>query len=353
MARTRVNGWWSRILALATAIALGLGLLALVWVLARALALIVLAVTLAAAFHPLVCRLERRVPRAAAVIGLYAAVFAGLGGLLFVVAPSPSDGLSQLGRQLPDLANRVSGAATRVLPIGSDAIRGLAEDGVSRLMGATTGLLSAGVDVLLVVFLSLYLLLEAHDAHHAGIRFVPPPQRRRASRLATQVFYEMGGYVRGAILNGLAVAGLTWLALLIAGVDYPLLLAVVAFFGELLPYLGPVVAAVPAVAVALSQSTPLAVTVALLYIGIQQVEGHVLTPVIMHSQTHISAALVIVALTIGYTVGGMLGAITAIPLFAAGRVLVAHLVAPALRRHARRGTRDGGRPGPTAQSPER
>ena len=57
-----------------------------------------------------------------------------------------------------------------------------------------------------------------------------------------------------------------------------------------------------------------------------------LTPIIMHSQTHISAALVIVALAMGYTAGGVLGAITAIPAFAAARVIVAHVIAPALRR---------------------
>ena len=77
------------------------------------------------------------------------------------------------------------------------------------------------------------------------------------------------------------------------------------------------------------------------YIAIQQIEGHVPTPLIMHTQTHISPALVIVALTPGYTAGGVLGAITAIPLSAAGRAVASHVVAPTLR-HRNRSPGNGG-----------
>jgi predicted PurR-regulated permease PerM len=142
------------------------------------------------------------------------------------------------------------------------------------------------------------------------------------------------------VLNGVVVAVLTWIALHVLGVDYALPLAAVAFVGDLLPYIGPVFAAVPAVGVVLTHSTTLALAVAVLYVAIQQIEGHVLTPVIMQSQTHISAALVIVALTMGYSVGGILGAVTAIPVFAAGRVVIAHILAPAVRRRTGAGSRE-------------
>jgi predicted PurR-regulated permease PerM len=122
----------------------------------------------------------------------------------------------------------------------------------------------------------------------------------------------------------------------VLGIDYSLPLAVMAFFGELLPYVGPILAGIPAVAVALTQSTTLALAVVIAYVAIQQIEGHVLTPVIMHSQTNLPPALVVVALTMGYSAGGILGAVAAIPLLSAGRVLLKHLAAPLLRcrRHA-------------------
>ena len=113
--------------------------------------------------------------------------------------------------------------------------------------------------------------------------------------------------------------------------------------GELIPYVGPVIAAVPAIAVALTESTSLAVTVAVAYGAIQQVEGHLLTPFIMRSQTHLSQALVIVALTMGYAAGSVLGALSAIPIFAAGRVIVRHVVAPRLRYDYRNRRRQASR----------
>jgi predicted PurR-regulated permease PerM len=132
-------------------------------------------------------------------------------------------------------------------------------------------------------------------------------------------------------INGLIVGTLSWAALTIIGVDYALPLAVLAAVGELIPYLGPVIASMPAIAVALTQSTSLAVTVAIAYLAIQQIEGQLLTPLIMRSQTHLSQALVIVALTMGYATGSVLGALSAIPMFAAGRVIVRHVIAPRLR----------------------
>lgn len=331
MTASRPGAASQQVFVIAAAIALGFGALAVLWLFARAFALITLAIALASSLQPIVGRLEKKLPRAAGVIGTYLVLMAAVAAILYVAAPSLSGEASLLTTQLPALADRLTEMTGRVLPSGGDALGRFARDVIPRLLAMTSGFLSAGADVLVVIFLSLYLLLEAPAAHRTLVRLAAPSQRRRLSRLLRKMVDEMGGYIRGVVINGAIVAALTWAALVVVGLDFALPLAVVAFFGELLPYLGPVLAAIPAVAVALADSPTRAFIVALVYVGIQQVEGHVLTPLVMRSQTHISAAFVIVALAMGYTVGGMLGAVTAIPLFAAARVAAIHVLAPAVR----------------------
>jgi predicted PurR-regulated permease PerM len=320
------------VVELAAAIALGLGALAAIWLFARALALIVLAVTLASALAPPACWLARWMPRAVAVVTIYL-VFAGLiVGVGYVVAPSLSSEISQLGQQLPDLATRAASIVGRVFPIDANSLSRVLQQLLPRLVQASSSIASAGVDILIVVFLSLYFLIAAPGMNQMVIRLAPPRQRRRLTRMLARISHEMGGYFRGAALNGVIVACLTWIALRTVGLDYAVPLAVLALFGELIPYLGPVVAAAPAVALAATVSTTMAVTVVIVYMAIQQIEGHVLTPFIMHTQTHLSPALVLVALAMGYSAAQMLGAITAIPVAAAARVVVLHAIVPAIRR---------------------
>ena len=100
------------------------------------------------------------------------------------------------------------------------------------------------------------------------------------------------------------------------------------------PYIGPVLAAIPAIAVGALHSIQRAIVVALSYLVLQQIENCTVTPNVMHSQTDIRPATVIVAITPGYAIGGILGASAAIPIFAAARVLLNHVIAPAVREAA-------------------
>jgi predicted PurR-regulated permease PerM len=149
----------------------------------------------------------------------------------------------------------------------------------------------------------------------------------------------MGGYFRGVAIDAAIIGMLTWTLLSVIGLPFALPLAVLAATGEFVPYIGPVVAAVPAVATGLLHSTQQGLLVALTYVVIQQIEGHVVTPLVMRSQTRIHPAAVMVALTTGYTIGGLLGALAAIPMFAAIRVLLRHVIIPAVRRRAGRSRR--------------
>lgn len=146
----------------------------------------------------------------------------------------------------------------------------------------------------------------------------------------------MGGYLRGAAINGVIIGILTWIALVGVGLDYALPLAGLAAVGELVPYVGPLLAAIPGIAVGILESPTQAVTVAIVYLVLQQIEGHLVTPLVMRGQTHAPPGLVVFSLAAGFTVLGVLGALTAIPIAAALRLLVLRVAAPRLRLSARR-----------------
>lgn len=136
----------------------------------------------------------------------------------------------------------------------------------------------------------------------------------------------MGGFVRSVFIDGVVIFIIAYVGLLLIGVDYALTLAVLAGSAELIPVLGPILVTVPIVAVALLDSPTTAVIALIFWIGVQQFETHVLSPNVIHSQTDISPLLVIVAALVGSSVGGFLGALVAIPLSGALRVLVVRLV---------------------------
>jgi len=141
----------------------------------------------------------------------------------------------------------------------------------------------------------------------------------------------MGGYVRATGINGVIIGAMTYVGLLVIGVEYTLVLAVLAGLGEFLPVVGPIFAAIPAIAIALIESPQQAIVVTIFYIALQQLESNLLVPFIMRQQADVPPLLSLFALLAGSALGGLLGAIVAIPLAGALRVLVVRVLAPAER----------------------
>jgi len=330
---------WDVVVPLALAIALGLGTVGFVWLAGRALAVFVLAVTLAAALAPLIDRLSGRMGRTVAVVLVYVAGAAAIALLAAVALPRLGSELQDLSSRGPQIAQDLRARVQTVVPdaVQLERLISGAQEPIGRAIRQVPMQLASFVfELLVIVFLSLYLLMVAPRLRWFVISLFPRRHRRRARLIWCRLGRAMGGYVRGVAIDGAIIAVLTWLALTIIGVDFAVPLAVLAGLGEFVPYIGPVVAAVPAIAIGLLDSVQQAIIVAATYLVLQQVESHIVTPNVMHTQTDIRPATVIVALTVGYTVGGVLGAITAIPIFAAGRVLIRRLVAPAIRRAGRR-----------------
>jgi predicted PurR-regulated permease PerM len=333
---------WPLVLPAGAALALGLGIVGLVWLAGRALAIIILAIALAASLAPLVGRLNRRMRRGLAVVVVYLGAAVVLVLLGWAILAPLQQQVQRLAGRGPQVISTVQQQLRSVLPRFAQQPQVVSTimdqaAGVLRQMPST--LASFLFELLVLVFLSLYFLTVSPRIHWFLLTLFPPSRRRRVSFLLCQMAREMGGYFRATAINAAIIGTLTAVALWIVGLDVVVPLAVLAAAGEFVPYIGPIVAAIPAVAVGLLQSTQQAITVALVYAAIQQIESYIVTPNVMKSQTRVNPAMVIVALTIGYTIGGVLGAIAAIPIFAAARVLVRRAIAPAIRAAARRADR--------------
>jgi putative heme transporter len=339
-ATERMLSWWA-ILRLAAGIALGIGLVRFVWICGPALAVLVLSITIADAFGPVVRFGQRWMSRGLAVTLVYVTLLVIFGIGVYLMVPVIGSEFNQLAGQLPEMLGKFQGFVshwTSRLGLGNQFhLADLVQQISGKLVSLPKTIATAALTAVLVVFLSFYWLL-ASPAIGGFLRSLLPESRRaECDRVTAHISRSMGGYLRGVAINAMATGGLVWVALHIAGINNAFALGALTACGEFFPYVGAILTSIPGILIAWLQSPSKALIALAIYVAVQQIEGHVLTPNIMRSQTDIPRPLVIISLFAGGAVGGLLGAIVAIPVAGAAKVLVEELVAPAIRRRWKRG----------------
>jgi predicted PurR-regulated permease PerM len=307
----------------------------------QALLLVYLSALIAIGLAPFMRLLERRgvlwrprpMSRTAAVVLVYLVVLALGAAALLMIVPTLLGQAQAFAASVPDLLHRSQswlverGVLPRELsmqevvrraPVGADAVGTI----VSTLWGVVGGIF--GVATILV--LSFYLLVETDALFRTFIRLVPRPRRQHVREIAAQITEKVSAWLGGQVLVAAIIGSTAAVGLALLGVPYFYVLALIAAVGELIPYLGPLLAAIPAVAVASSVSWQLAIAVVVFYFVQQQFENYLVVPRLMSSQVGLSPVAVIVALLVGASLYGVLGAILAIPTAAILQVLVHELV---------------------------
>lgn len=289
------------------------------------------ALLLAALMEPFADILERRrIPRSIAALVVYGIALLVVGGLLYLILPAA---LSEAGNVLPIFApylERATGG-TWTGSFHEDWITGITSL-INTLRGAgvsaalpqifTLGSSAIGVFTATIVLfiLAYYFVAEKQALVQSFSRIAPAEYHPFISQLTTKLIERLGAWLRGELMLMGSIFLLTYIALSLIGVPYALILALLAGALEVIPFIGPLLSAVPAILIALALSPIHAVIVAGAYLIIQSVEGHVLVPKIMQRATGMNPLLSMLALLIGWTLGGIPGAILAIPLANAGLV---------------------------------
>jgi len=303
--------------------------------------LIYISIVLCIGFGPIVRAVERRpllvrkrrVPRWLAILAIYLVM---LGVLVFIVTAGLPPLVAQaraLGAGLPGMVERAQAylvshgllehqltwqEIVQRVPAGAAGVGG---DAVSTVLLTVVGVAGGAFGVVTILILTFYMLVEADEIFDTMTRLVPPRHRARFQAASHNISVKVSAWLGGQLLLALLIGTSATIGLWIIGVPYFFVLGVLAGIGELIPMVGPLLSAIPAVAVALSVSTGHAVTTAIFFIVQQQVENHVLVPKIMSKQVVVSAVTVLVALLFGGSLLGIIGALLAVPTAAMIRVV--------------------------------
>jgi predicted PurR-regulated permease PerM len=192
----------------------------------------------------------------------------------------------------------------------------------SNLLKIAAGAFSNILDILALFFMSYYLVLERPSLHRYFLRFFENHDAEaKAEALVLAVERQVGGWVRGELVLMLIIGVMTYLGLLLLGVPFALPLAVIAGILELVPNLGPTMAAIPALVIGLTVSPLTALGTLILSIVIQQLENNFIVPKVMQSATGTQPLVTILVLLVGFTLGGIPGAILGMPIFLTGQTV--------------------------------
>jgi len=317
--------------------------------LARGVILVVyVAALVAIGISPLVIAIERRenaltgnrVPRWLAILSIYLVIIGALVGIGMLVVPPLIAQARDLWTELPELLHRGQqflidrGLLTRELSV-QEAVEkapGTGGDAFEAVLRGLWGVVGGLFGLVTILILAFYFLLDSDVIVNSFVRIFPRGQRRRVDQACRRVTTKVSAWLGGQLFLAGVIGGSAALALWLMGVPYFYVLALIAAVGELIPIVGPLLSAIPAIAVAATVSWPLALGVTIFYVAQQQFENHVLVPKVMSRQVGISAAVVIVALMLGGSLMGIVGAILAVPSAAILHVLFEELAPDAVDR---------------------
>lgn len=273
---------------------------------------------------PLVGRLEDRMPRGAAVAVAFAGILVLFAGLVVIVVRPLADQGQNLADQITAYGEALQGKRPLVigdiaLPSGiQDRIRDFMEKNgpalAERSSGAVVAFLTLVIDLALVLVLTFYLLLDAHRFQVILLRALQSRHRAPTRRIFAEMARVFGAYVRGQLIVALSLFALVSIALTIIGVPFALFLGAFAGLVELIPMIGPFAGALPALLLAAPLGGPALLWTALAFLVIQQLESNVLVPRISGHAVGLHPVAAILALLAGFEVGGIVGALFAVPI---------------------------------------
>ena len=190
----------------------------------------------------------------------------------------------------------------------------------------TLSLFSDVLTFFAVAVFTFYLLLARSNTQHFLIGIITNDQRQRSLNLLDKIELRMGAWFRGQLILGLIIGVLSYIGLSLLGISYALPLALIAGVLEMVPTIGPIISAIPAMLIAVTVSPGLAALVALLYYIIQQLENHLFVPQVMMQTVGVAPLISIILLMIGGRLGGIGGIILAIPIYLVIETIVKEVI---------------------------
>lgn len=299
------------------------------------LLLLFIAFVIVSAITPLVDRMEKfRIPRVASTLVIFLTFFVGFGYLISLAIPPLISQAEQMISSLPSfLTTLANNPWVHYIFNSGDAT---SSEGLLKLIGsgfASNGIFSqAGSFISRLIYfavlfsLSFYMVIQK-NALSKTIRYVLPEEHEEyVVSLVERIQEKMGRWLQGQLILDLIIGAAVYLVLYFLDIPYAFILAILAGILEFIPTIGPTISAAIAIAVALAVSPVKALFVLIAFVIIQQLENHLIVPLIMKKAVGLNPVIVIVVLLIGAKLGGPIGAIMAVPITTALSVFISDLL---------------------------
>jgi predicted PurR-regulated permease PerM len=323
-----------RVLAIVVAVAV---VLEVVWISRHVLAWVLISLFLALALDPLVEAIQRRthMPRASAISVAYLIVLAACVLIGWTFVPKLVSETDGFVNALPGYAHDLTHGRGRLgfLETKYHLVEKVREQvnkgGTARILGFSGAAVGVAKSVIAtiaaavtIIFLTFFLLLEGRQWSERIYSLFPPQSQPRWRKVGDDIYKTVGGYVTGNLLISVIAGASITLVLLALGVPYAVALGLLVAVLDLIPLAGATVAGIVVVGISFLHSIPAGIIVAVFFVVYQQLENHVLQPVIYGRTVQLSPLVVLISVLVGAELAGILGALAAIPVAGTLQVLI-------------------------------
>lgn len=270
---------------------------------------------------------RKKLPRWLGALLVYFVIVFVLAGIGLAVIPTVVAQANVLSAQLPQFLQTI---ISKFSPEAQSEFVNMFQQWLSK-SGPTSGkaffsflgsVAGQAVSFFMVLVIAFYLSVKKGAIREFIDTIIPEKYQKFLEHFLNSVQKEIGAWGRGLIMLSLFVGVLVYLGLTLLGVNYALTLAVIAGLTEFVPYIGPLLALIPALVIALGQSSTLALFVIILYIIIQQIENILLSPYVMHKIIGLDPLIVVIVVLIGAKILGPIGIVLAVPITTIISILV-------------------------------
>jgi predicted PurR-regulated permease PerM len=307
---------------------------------------IILAGVLYYLLRPLVNLAARYVPRAIAILCIYLMFIGLITLLIFLVGPTLHEQVNSLVKNTPAIVNEIRDYMIEMQEneyiarfqqddrFSLEEISGKVADNLNAYLTAfgsnVLNIISAitGFIILLVIipFVLFYMLKDGEKLPSQVLKIIPRQHEREGRNVLRDMDIALSSYIQGQIIVSVFVGVLIYIGFLIIGLEYSLVLALIAMFTNVIPFIGPFIGTIPSVVVAFFDKPIMALWVLLVVIIVQQVESNVISPQVMGKKLDVHPLTIILLLLVASKFAGLLGLLLAVPTYAVSKVIVLHTI---------------------------
>ncbi|MEW9501752.1 AI-2E family transporter [Jeotgalibacillus marinus] len=292
--------------------------------------------------RPVLTIFAKYVPRALAILIIYLLGIGLIVGLVFIVGPPLSEQFNSLINNMPGIFDELSSMVTNLQQSDwfksvqqsqdfsykdiaerlTDFLQGAVDSIGSNVVSLISLLTNIAIVIVTIPFVLFYMLKDGHKLPDVFLRFTPEEFRPESKKVLQDMDTALSSYIQGQIIVSFCVGVLLYIGYIIIGLEYTIVLAIVAMLTNVIPFIGPFIGTIPAIIVGFIDSPITALLVIAVVIAVQQFESNFISPQVMGKKLAVHPLTIIFLLLVAASFAGVLGLLMAVPTYAVGKAIV-------------------------------